>query len=399
MAPWLERLDLDIRYAPVSPSEKLFRIAEARSYLSKIEAEVKLVIDLTDLAVSTQEGDPRTTVRPFSNATVPDVSVDQYQPTTATAGTIRGQHEPTTTATTESGGQHEPITATRPVVSSSPRPFRSLATWSPTVLDEGEWKIWDGEHYKLHANPVEAAQQIVKALAKVRFFVRRDCFVDDIHSMCPDIIPLAGGEAAIRKLLGPHVANLKNRSRGNAKKLWSSLKLKINSGTKISDLWDRNTANILFAHLSAAIDLHYISGAGSGSLSGRWAIFVFRDFCRNMKAGLDLDFLDGCPTRASTEGLEFPLLTDIPLTAPLIFATRASRSALLSLSSPSPAAFLPAVDDEEATPSISDVIRAARSIASTSDKRFKAGIVGRNPARAGVNSKALSPHLAKRAAC
>jgi len=297
MASLLKRLDLDICYALVSPSEKLFRIAEVRSYLVKIEAEVKLVIDPTDLAVSTQEGDSRTTIRPFSNATVQAVGADQYQPTTATAATIRDQHEPTTTATTESGGKHEPTTATRPVVSSSLPPFRSLATWSPVVLDEGKWKVWDGEHYKLHANPVEAAQQIVKALAKVRFFVRRDCSVDDIHSMCPDIMPLAGGEAAIRNLLGPHVANLKNRSKGNAKKLWSSLELKINGDTKISDLWDRNSANILFAHLSAAIDLHYISGTGSSSLSGRWAIYVFRDFCRNMKAGL------GFSRRMSNKGI------------------------------------------------------------------------------------------------
>jgi hypothetical protein len=87
-----------------------------------------------------------------------------------------------------------------------------------------------------------------------------------------------------------------------------------------------------------------------------------------MCAGLELDFMDGCPRRARLEGLVAPLVRDIPLTASLL-ATRPSKPAMLAMSSPSPTTFDPSMDDDS-TQSILDIISAVRTTASTSDSRF-----------------------------
>jgi len=222
MSSFQEQLDLFIRNAPISPSEKQFRISEVRTYLAKVEAEITLQIDPTVLSLSTREGDSRTTIKLLSNPTVEVVSADSHT-------TIK----PLSNATVE-------------IVNSVSLPFRTLDSWSPVVLRNSEWKIWSGDDYKPHS--VQAAQEIVKTLAKVQFFLKRDCVVDDINMMCPDIMRLAGDETAIRTLLRSHIANLRTRSRKCANKLWDTLKAKIDAGNRALDLWGRNTAYLLFGY-------------------------------------------------------------------------------------------------------------------------------------------------------
>jgi hypothetical protein len=115
-----------------------------------------------------------------------------------------------------------------------------------------------------------------------------------------------------------------------------------------------------------------------------------------MYAGLDLEFMDGCPTRASLEGLEVLLPRDIPLTANLVFATRPSKPAMLAMSSLSPTAFDPPIDDYS-TPSILEIISAVRTTASMLNKRLTPGIWRKSGG--GLKSMALSPHLARQPAC
>jgi hypothetical protein len=233
MASLQQQLDLYIRNAAISGPEKELRILEVRRYLDEIEASVTLPI-ATVAAVSSS-----------SDATLESISVRPV------------------------------LIATASAVSAIP-PFRTLASWTPVILHNDEWLTWHGEDYRARPDPVKAAQDIVKALSKIKFFIQRTCVVEDIRDMCPDIIPLAGGETAVVDLLRPHIANLKNRSKQCAKKLWTHLKAKLDSDSKAQDLWDRNVALILFSYLAAAIDIHYITGTGSSSDPGRWAIYEGR---------------------------------------------------------------------------------------------------------------------------
>jgi hypothetical protein len=115
-----------------------------------------------------------------------------------------------------------------------------------------------------------------------------------------------------------------------------------------------------------------------------------------MPAGLELDFMDGCLRRARIEGLVAQLLRDIPLTANPILATQPSKPALLTISFLSPSAFNPSIDDDSA-PSTLDIISAERTDESMSDNRFT-NESGDNP-EVDLNIMALSPHLARQAAC
>jgi hypothetical protein len=380
MASLLEQLDLHIRNAAISGLDKQLRILEVRRYLDEIEAEVVSLPIATVAAVSDNRDATLEPLRarPASIATVAAVSANRD----VTLEPLRARPASITTVAAVSG---------------IPSPFRTLSSWTPVIEHNGEWLTWRGENYGAVPDSLKAAQEIVKALAKIQFFIGRTCTTNDIMSMCLEVVPLAGGQAAVTNLLRPHLANLKNRSKVCAQKLWAYLENRVEGGNKASVLWNKHTAFILFGYLAAAVDFHYLTGPGLSSIPGCWAAYIYKDFCRNMSAGLDLDFMDGCPTRASMEGLGVPSSQDIPLTSSLIFAPRPSRSAILAMSSPSPTAFDPPIDDDS-TPNISELISAVRSTASASDKRFTAGIQ-KKPARGSHKSTALSLHLASRRIC
>jgi len=118
MASLQQQLDLYIRNAAISGPEKELRILEVRRYLDEIEASITLPI-----------------------ATVAAVSSSSKATLIATASAI-------------------------------PPPFRTLASRTPAILHNDEWLTWHGEDYRARPDPVKAAQNIVKALSKIKFFIQ-----------------------------------------------------------------------------------------------------------------------------------------------------------------------------------------------------------------------------------
>ncbi|RFU24193.1 hypothetical protein B7463_g12147, partial [Scytalidium lignicola] len=212
-------------------------------------------------------------------------------------------------------------------------PYRTLRTWSPTIVSDGDVALWKGDTYQTTEKQV-LAQKLLKALAKLQFFLTRSCSSDDILSMCPLLVDLAGGERVANSVLRGHVANLKHRSKLSAVKLWSELEKHQNNGTRVEDMWGVDSALVLFGPVSSAVDINYVAGAGKNTSVGRWASSLYYDYVRNMKAGLDLAFMDGGPSRLLNAGIIRPSGQDVPCTAQLVVSTRSSRAALSIVSQP-----------------------------------------------------------------